>query len=97
MKLKTSYLTIENKKAILVCTYEINKHNLTNQSNFQYFTFFEKKKILFMLVSKGQLISKANYQAVNSSKKQTNEFVFTTMRLVFIRFLGEIEGNKKTF
>ena len=26
---------------------------------------------------KGQLISKANFQAVNSSKKQTNEFVFT--------------------
>ena len=26
---------------------------------------------------KGQLISKANCQAVNSSKKRTNEFVFT--------------------
>ena len=50
-----------------------------------------------MLVSKGQLISKANYQAVNSSKKQTNEFVFTTMGYVFIRFLEEIEDTKKTF
>ena len=28
-------------------------------------------------VTKGQLISKANFQAVNSSKKLTNEFVFT--------------------
>ena len=43
---------------------------------------------------KGQLISKANCQAVNSSKKQTNEFFFTTMRRVFVRFL---EDTKKTF
>ena len=48
--------------------------------------------------TKGQLISKANCQAVNSSKKQTNEFVFTTtMRRVFVRFLEEIEDTKKTF
>ena len=46
-------------------------------------------------VSKGQLISKANCQAVNSYKKQTNEFVFTTMRRVFVRFLEEIEDTKK--
>ena len=48
---------------------------------------------------KGQLISKANYQAVNSSKKQTNELVFTTMRrrYVFVRFSEEIEDTKKTF
>ena len=36
--------------------------------------------------SKGQLISKANCQAVNSSKKRTNEFFFTTMRRVFVQF-----------
>ena len=42
---------------------------------------------------KGQLISKANCQAVNSSKKRTNEFVFTTMRPVFVRFLEEIEDT----
>ena len=36
---------------------------------------------------KGQLISKANCQAVNSSKKRTNEFVFTSMRRVFFHFL----------
>ena len=47
--------------------------------------------------SKGQLILKANCQAVNSSKKRTNEFVFTTMRRVFVRFLEEIEDTKKTF
>ena len=47
--------------------------------------------------SKGQLISKANYQPVNSFKKRTNEFVFTTMRHVFVCFLEEIEDTKKTF
>ena len=44
--------------------------------------------------TKGQLISTANCEAVNSSKKRTNEFVFTTMRRVFVRFLEEIEVNK---
>ena len=48
-------------------------------------------------LAKGQLISKANCQAVNSSKKQTNEFVFTSMRRIFVRFLEEIEDTKKTF
>ena len=46
---------------------------------------------------KGQLISKANCQAVNSSKKRTNEFVFTTMRHVLVCFLEEIEDIKKVF
>ena len=46
-----------------------------------------------MWQTKGQLISKANCQAVNSSKKRTNEFVFTTMRRVFVRFLEEIEDS----
>ena len=50
-----------------------------------------------MLFHKGQLISKANCQAVNSSKKRTNEFVFASMELVFICFLEEIEDSKKTF
>ena len=48
-------------------------------------------------VTKGHLISKANCQAVNSSKKETNLFVFTTMRRVLVRFLEEIEDTKKTF
>ena len=49
------------------------------------------------LFPKGQLISKANWQAVNSSKKQTNEFVFTSMRRVLVRFLEKIEDSKKAF
>ena len=46
---------------------------------------------------KGQLISKANCQAEDSPKKRTNEFVFTSMRRVFVRFLGESSAGKKTF
>ena len=49
------------------------------------------------MTAKGQIISKANYGILNSSKKRTNKFVFTTMRLVFVRFLEEIEDTKKTF
>ena len=43
----------------------------------------------FCPVSKGELISKANCQAMDSSKKRTNEFVFTTMQHVFVCFLEE--------
>ena len=46
---------------------------------------------------KGQIISKANCQAVNSSKKRKYEFIFTAMRCIFVRFLEEIEDIKKTF
>ena len=49
------------------------------------------------LDSKGQLISKANCQAVNSSKKWTNVFVFTSIRRVYVRYLEEIEDSTKTF
>ena len=48
-------------------------------------------------LGKGQLISKANCQAEDSSKKRTNEFVFTSMRRVFVRFLEESSARKKTF
>ena len=48
-------------------------------------------------LNKGQLISKVNCQAVNSSKKTTNEFVFTSMRHVFLCFLEEIEDANKAF
>ena len=44
--------------------------------------------------TKGQLISKANCQAMNSSKKQTNEFIFTTMRRIFLYFLEEVKYQK---
>ena len=47
--------------------------------------------------SKGQKMSKWIFQDDVSSKKRTNEFDFTTMRLVFVRFLEEIEDTKKTF
>ena len=46
---------------------------------------------------KGQLISKANCQAEDSSKKQMNEFVFTKMRRVFVHFLEESSARKKRF
>ena len=49
------------------------------------------------IVAKGHLISKANCQAMNPSKKRMNEFVFTSMRRVFICFLEEIEDSKKAF
>ena len=58
---------------------------------------YKKLENLRKKTDKGQLISKANCQAVNSSKKRTNEFVFTTMRRVFVCFLEEIEDTKKTF
>ena len=48
-----------------------------------------------MKLAKGQLISKANCQAEDSSKKRTNEFVFTSVRRVFIRFLEESLARKK--
>ena len=47
-----------------------------------------------LLYIKGQLILKANCQAVNSSKKRTNEFLLLR---VFVRFLEEIEDTKETF
>ena len=54
--------------------------------------------ILIYLVSrKGQLISETSCQAGNSSKKLTNELVFTTMWRVSVCFLKEIEDTKKTF
>ena len=52
-------------------------------------------KIIFFIseLSLGQLISKTNCQDANSSKNWMNEFDFTTMRLVFDRFLQEIEDT----
>ena len=47
------------------------------------------------IVIKGQLISKGNCQANDSSKKRTNELVFTSMQRVFVRFLEESSARKK--
>ena len=51
-----------------------------------------ERALFFHIISyqpKGQLISKANCQAKDSYKKRTNEFVFTTVRRVFVRFFEE--------
>ena len=53
--------------------------------------------LLRCYIIKGQLISKANCQAVNYSKKRMNEFIFSSMQRVFICFLEEIEDSKKAF
>ena len=47
--------------------------------------------------TKGQTKLKWFFQDDVSSKKWTNEFDFTTMRLVFVHFLEKIEDTKKTF
>ena len=41
--------------------------------------------------AKGQFISKCLMVLSLSPKKRTKQFVFTTSRLVFVRFLGESE------
>ena len=51
-----------------------------------------KKSSLTNWIFKGQLISKTKCQAMDSSKKRTNEFVFTSMRRVFVRFFEESLG-----
>ena len=56
----------------------------------------QAKKMRPWPIHKGHLIVKADCQ-VNSSKKRTNEFVFSTMRCVFVRSLEEIEDSKKAF
>ena len=50
-----------------------------------------------MVLSKGQVISKRFLGSSISSKKPTKKFVFTTMRIVFVRFLEEIDDLKKHF
>ena len=51
--------------------------------------------------NKGQLVSKANYQAVNFSKKRTNEFDFTTMipedNLFLFVFWKKLKTPKRHF
>ena len=47
------------------------------------------------VVIKGQLISKTNCQAEDSSKERTNEFVLTSMWRVFVCFLEESSARKK--
>ena len=49
-----------------------------------------KKQII---VPKGQVILKWFLGSSISFKKRTNEFVFTSMQIVFVRSLEEIEGR----
>ena len=51
--------------------------------------------LLNLKFPKGQLISKTNCQTKDSPKKGTNEFIFTSMRCVFVHFLGESSARKK--
>ena len=53
------------------------------------------KKVFHLF--KGQTKSKVFLQADVSSKKRTNKFNFTTMRLVFVRFLEESEDTTRHF
>ena len=53
--------------------------------------------IVLMYVAKGWTKLKWNFQGDVSSKKRTNEFIFTTMGLVFANFFEEIEDTKKIF
>jgi hypothetical protein len=67
------------------------------EANFWTYEDFNTCIQLIQSMAKGQIISKANYGILNSSKKRTRKFDFTTMILVFVHFLEEIEGIKKTF
>ena len=64
-------------------------------NNFASFEFCILKKLKKKILAKSQLTSKANCQAVNSYKNQTNEFVFTNMGRVFVHVLEEIEDTQK--
>ena len=46
---------------------------------------------------KGQIILKGLLISSFSPKKRTNDFVFTTSTNLFVHFLGEFEGTKKSF
>ena len=48
-------------------------------------------------VVKGQIILRWFLRSSISSKKRTKQFVFTSMRIVFVRFLEEIDDLKKPF
>ena len=93
-----------NKSNLIFMTWNFatsKKDSLSGTSRFQiimvwYFLIVCNSNPSFSY-HKGQSILKAKCQAVNSSKKRTNEFIFTTMRNVFVRFLGEIEDTNKPF
>jgi hypothetical protein len=63
----------------------------------QSFRDYEETKLALAL-TKGQLNSKGLFGILNSSKKRTKKINYDTSgRIVFVRFLEEFEGTKKTF
>ena len=82
------------------CISTIQKVSLS--SRIQKETLHTDYVIIFKYVwsfglAKGQTKSKWFYQSDVSSKKRTNEFNFTSMRLVFFCFLEEIDDTQKIF
>ena len=65
-----------------------------NGQKFLLFLYWWFEKNIYLLSFKGQLISKANCQAVNSSIKRMNEFVFTTMQRAFVEDTKKKNGSK---
>jgi hypothetical protein len=78
---------------------------VTTSSSDIFSAFMKRRRIKYSgkfcpdFLPKGQLISKANYQAVNSSvlpkNERMNSFLLNSMRCVFVPFLEEVEGSKK--
>ena len=63
----------------------------------QSFRDYEETKLALAL-TKGQLNSKGLFGILNSSKKRTKKINYDTSgRIVFVLFLEEFEGTKKTF
>ena len=78
------------------------KTSLTKQStNFLKIIFSELVAGILNQGIKGQLISKGLFAILNSCKKRTKKFDFTTMipqvELVSFKFCGRLEDTKKTF
>ena len=73
----------QNKRSVKYPNPRSNKQTINNHKYFE--------------LHKGQLISKTNCQAEDSSKKRTNEFILTSMRRVLVRFLEESLPRKKCY
>ena len=80
--------------------------DLEKSSEFYFFKrcSFEIPKILTIAFSKGQLISKADWRAIDSPKKRTYKFVLFAFLLIManksnssVRFLGESTSRQSTF
>jgi hypothetical protein len=70
--------------------FKICFRDLSDQTKFYY-------HLINSFTGKGELISKVNCQAKDSSKKRTKKFVFTSKRRVFVCFMEESSTRKKRF